>query len=303
MKLYKTLIGILGLFLSSSLYANDHQYTTESEQLLEQLQGNIKGTLLAVAENEKKAGYDMANFRFSVEFPPQQMTNLGLILDVDRSAEGYKVLSVTPGSTADKLAIKSGDKILAINDVKINKANNEKTISQLNQLVAGEQIKLALNTNGNYKELSTKIAGQYIPGVKLEIGSQALAKMDTKTAKISSAVKGCGQVTVFFDPPQAREIYPAVFNKIGKNHGIRNWHSFRLPVGKHTIYLHEHIYDTKYLLRRIGRQKAKPIEIDVKANTSYHLGAKFIRANRFKTAKGRHWEPVVWKTSESNCKL
>ncbi len=303
MKLYKMIIGMWALFLCGSPYAENQQFTPESEQLLNQLRGNIKGTLLAVAENEKRAGHNMVDFHFSMELPPQQMTNLGLILDVDSSANGYKVLSVTPGSTAEKLAIKSGDRILAINDVKINEVNSGDAIHQLNQLVAGQQIKLALQTNGNYKELSTKIAGQYIPGIRLEIGSQSLAGIETETAEPGSSAEACGEVTVFFKPPQAREIYPAVFNKIDDKHAVRNWHNYRLPVGKHIIYLHEHINDTKNLLRRIGRQKAKPIEIEIKANTRYHLGAKFIRANRFKTLKGRHWEPVIWKTSKAACSL
>jgi len=301
MKLYQPLIGLLALSLCGSPYAEDHQYTPESEQLLEQLQGNIKGTLLAVAENEKRAGYDMADFRFSVEIPPQQMTNLGLILDVDHSAEGYKVLSVTPGSTADKLAIKSGDQILAINDVKIDDTDDKNAIKQLNQLVAGDQIKLALNNNGNYKEFSTTITGQYIPGVKLEIGSQSA--VEGAMVKQEEDSQACGEVSIFFLPPVTKNLYSASISKIDDNYLKRDYASFRLPVGKHTIYLHERIDDPVFPVRNRGFNRAKTIEIDVKENITYHLGAKFIRKYRLNGSSGRHWNPVVWKTSEKVCNL
>jgi hypothetical protein len=80
--------------------------------------------------------------------------------------------------------------------------------------------------------------------------------------------------------------------------------SFRLSPGKHTVYLHEMIADSMFTRRSRSLQTAKTLEIDVKANTTYYLAAKFIRKNRSEQRNGGYWEPVVWKTLEnSTCKL
>lgn len=301
MKLTKIFTLIIGVGILSSTHAAEQVYTAESEELLNQLQNNIKGTLLAVAENENRVGRSMSKFHYSLDLPPQQMTNLGLILNVDDSSSGYQVLSVTPGSTADQLAIKSGDQVLAINDIEINQRTNNKAIHQLNELVAGQQLKLALNTNGHYKEVSAKITGQYMPGIRLEIGSQPILKVAANDSVDKSG--GCGMVSIFFQPPAARNLYSATIHKIDDDHLKRDRPNFRLPVGKHTIYLHEQINDTMFHVRRPSINKSKPIEIDVKLNTTYYLAAKFLRQYRNNSSKGKYWEPVVWKTSEGECKL
>jgi len=305
MKISITIISVLFIFLSRPLFSEGNPYTDESEALLAQLEGNIKRTLQIVAQNEQSAGKDMSEFYFSLDFPPQQVTSIGLVLDVDGAAKGYKVLSVTPGSTADKLAIKSGDQVLAINDIEINEENHQKAIQQLNQMVAGQDLKLSYRSGGNLKDISIKITGQYMPSIKLEIGSQSSGNSTIEsTEKLTEDnSQACGKVTYFFQPPINQDLYPVSINKIDDDHRKRNWHSYRLPIGKHTIYLLEYINDPGFPVRRVGRQRAKPIEIDIKANTTYYLGAKFNRRYRLSASKGKHWDPVVWKTVERECKL
>lgn len=296
MNLCKLIFVVLGLAISTPSLAEDQAYTNESDKLLNQLRSNIKGTLLAVAESENRAGRNMANFHFSLDMPPQQMTNLGLTLNVENSTNGYQVLSVTPGSTADRLAIKSGDQVLAINDIEIDRETGEMAIQQLNKMVAGQQLKLGLNSGGSYKEVSAKISGQYMPGIRLEIGTQSSVEAATNNSDKDG--DACGTVSIFFQPPASRDLYSATIHKIDSDHLKRDRNHFRLPIGKHTIYLHEQINDSMFPVRRPSINKAKPIEIDIKLNTTYHLGAKFVRKYRLNSSKGKHWEPVVWKTTE-----
>jgi hypothetical protein len=109
----------------------------------------------------------------------------------------------------------------------------------------------------------------------------------------------------FFNPPEAKEIYPASFYKIDDGYLNKDKKSFKLPVGKHTISLHEYITDKNFNRKGRGRgvRKAKSIEIDVKENATYYLGAKFNRKNKLKRSKDEYWTPIVWKISNKECKL
>lgn len=301
MKLYQSIIISLGLMLSTSFHttADVQQYTPESAVLLNQLEGKIKGTLLAVAENENRVGNSMTGFHFSLNLPAQQISNLGLILDVDNSSNGYEVLSVTPGSTAASLAIKGGDRVLAINDIKINASSNGDVVRRLHDLRPGEELKIALLSDGIDKEVTTRVAGQYIPEIKMEIGSDS-----TESAAASTSdPDACGEISIFFPPNYTEDLHPVSFFKINGDHKKSNRVNFRLPVGKSTIYLHEYINDPFLKRRTKSIQRAKPIEIDIKANTTYYLAAKFLPKKNTKIFREEYWKPVVWKTAEVACKL
>ncbi|WP_168204201.1 PDZ domain-containing protein [Aliikangiella coralliicola] len=292
------------------------EFTPESQLLLNQLEGQIKGTVLAITENERKAGRNIDDFYFAIELPAQQQASLGMVLDVENVEQGYSVLSVAPGSLAEKININRGDKIVAINDIEVEATSSNAALEQLQQLTPGQELRLAFNRNGNIKQAVVEMAGDYIPGIKLEIGSQPVFK----TALLSEAgddsennsqnaddksmldENACGEVSVFFRPPETKDIYPAFINTIDDRGVIRTRHSFRLSPGKHIIKLHELITDP-FLRRTRGMQKAKPIEIDVKPNMTYYLGAKFIRAKRSRVFKELYWEPVIWRTSERECEL
>jgi len=309
MKLIKFFVAVVSVILSISVQANSEtkQYTTESTKLLSQLQEQIRVTLLAVSNNERIAGKNMYDFHYLFSLPAQEVTYLGLILELDNADNGYEVLSVTPGSTADKLAIKSREHILKINDLTINNSTAESSLRLLNDLKPGEVLNLTVKSKKGERELTTKLTGQFIPKISLEIGSDnKMAAMETASLNSNNTASGvCGKVSAFFNPPEAKEIYPASFYKIDDGHLNKNRNSFKLPVGKHTISLHEHIDDKNFSKKGRGRgyRKDKSIEIDVKENTTYYIGAKFIRKNKLKILKDEYWTPIVWKVSNKECSL
>jgi hypothetical protein len=111
----------------------------------------------------------------------------------------------------------------------------------------------------------------------------------------------CGEISIFFNPPLANDIFPATINQIDDEKLKRNRHSYRLKPGKHIIKLHRNFSDPSITGRSVGIDKSKALEINVEANTSYHLGAKYIRKNKNKTFKEKFWEPVVWKKTKKSC--
>jgi hypothetical protein len=309
MKLIKFFVAVVSVILSISVQANSEtkQYTSESTKLLSQLQEQIRATLLAVSNNEKIAGKSMHDFHYLFSLPAQEITYLGLILELDNADNGYEVLSVTPGSTADKLAIKSRDHILKINDLTINNSTAESSLRLLNDLKPGDLLNLTVKSKKGERKLTTKLIGQFMPKISLEIGSDnKLAAIETASLNSNNMSSGvCGKVSVFFNPPAAKEIYPALFYKIDDGYLNKNKKSFKLPVGKHTISLHEYIDDKNFNRKGRGRgvRKDKSIEIDVKENTTYYIGAKFNRKNKLKRVEDEYWTPIVWKESNRECNL
>lgn len=303
MKLTKLFMAVAGVTLSISALAMSEvkQYTPESTKLLSELQQQIRATLLAVSDNERSAGESMHDFHYSFSIPAQELTHLGLVLDLDNGNNGYEVLSVTPGSAADDLGIKSKDRVLEINGVKVASSTTESTVQLLNNLKPGDTLKLTVKSKEGKQELTSKLTGQYIPEMRLELGSDdSFVSMGAGgMGSANKTNKGCGIVSISTGPPKARDIYRASIQKVDKDHLKRDRSSYKLPVGKHTILLHEYI-DMKNLTVRV-RSRAKPLEIEVKSNTTYHLGAKFDRDNALKMHDGAYWYPVVWKTSQQKC--
>lgn len=305
MKLTNFFVALASLTLSLSVLAvsESKQYTSESTNLLSQLQEQIRVTLLAVSNNERRAGKSMHDFHYLFSVPAQEITYLGLILELDNANDGYEVLSVTPGSAADKLAIKSKDHILKINDITINNSTTESAVRFLNDLKPGDILNLTVKSKEGQRKLTTELIGQYVPKINLELGSDnSLVSMETGGLdSVNKSSEVCGKVSIYPVTPEARDIYPATIHKINDDHLKRNRNSFKLSVGKHIIFLHEHIgVKNLYNKGRISR-KAKSIEIDVKEHTTYHIGAKFNQNKKFKTHNGEYWTPTVWKKSNQKC--
>jgi len=289
-------------YFSAYAEPEKQEFTPESKELLLKMEQEMIGTLLTISENERIAGNDMSNFYYSIDLPAQQHIQLGLVLDTESPQEGYKVLSVTPNGIADQLAISTGDKIIEINGVTINAENNKQTIEQLKNAVFGRDLSLVVNSQGINKTFSTQLTSNYIPEIKIEIGSQMkVANKSVKTVQDDDI--SCGEISLFFNPPAARGIYPAYIYSLDNRTNIpASKKSFKLKPGKHTIYLHELISDVD-VRRSKGRNKAKGLIIDVKPNMSYKIGAKFNRNKRFKVHNQEYWQPVVWSTLDKECSI
>lgn len=124
-----------------------------------------------------------------------------------------------------------------------------------------------------------------------------------------SAQTTCGYVSATSKPPLSEGIYPADIVRIdGKDVPKRALNRYPLSVGKHQIALQEQVASTPRgytLLRKLGNKATavvlKIIEIDVKANTSYQLGAKLDKTKIDRKQPDAFWEPVVWREGAAEC--
>ena len=280
------------------------QTTPESEALIDDMVKQIVSTMSAVADAEKKAGNDISKLHIELDIPSTKSPNLGLVLDVN-DAQGYRVLSVSPGSLADTLQITQGDLVTAINGINTKDDSQSLAFLELENTLPGDKIALQLNKRGKISVVETIVEGQYTPSIKLEIGDTSIATdNDAEQTRIELDETSCGKVSVFFKPPFTQNLHYAYITQINERNVNTNRESFRLPPGKHMVYLHELIEDSMFTRRSRSLQQAKTLEIDVEADTTYYLAAKFIRENRSEQRNGGYWQPVVWKTREnSTCRL
>ena len=121
--------------------------------------------------------------------------------------------------------------------------------------------------------------------------------------KAKSVNNSCGLVTVYKTPPKTKNIHFASVNSIDGEVVTSGTQTFALTPGKHIIKVVEQIRENSLTRRRGEMKNYKFIEVNIEANHKYDLGAKFIRKNRSKLKTGEYWQPVVWKTSESECNL
>jgi hypothetical protein len=310
-------ILIFGLCLLSS-FAQSTQTSPESEMLIDGLVKQITSTMLAVAEAEKKAGNDIRNLYVEIDIPGTQSSNLGLVLDTD-DKQGFRILSVTPGSLADSLNFKQGDLVTSINGVDTTFKAEPTAFAELENTLPGDTLRIGLNRQGALSVIEAIVTGQYTPPIKIELGSQSLNNASQNSTMTGRALTGgladageqgnidklaCGSVSVFFRPPITQRLYNAYIIKIGERSVLRNRSSFRLPPGKHTFYVHELIDDPLLTRRSRAPQRPKAIEIDIAANTTYYLAAKFNIDKRTQEKGGDYWDPIVWKVMDDRpCEL
>jgi len=108
-----------------------------------------------------------------VTLPSQNSSKLGLVLDFSNAENGFKVLSVIPGSYADTLLIKKNDHIVKVNDKHIDTFNKD-TLKNLFQH-SDNITKIAFISAGILHESNVSIKAIYLPEVNLALGQNQLS--------------------------------------------------------------------------------------------------------------------------------
>ncbi|WP_417361964.1 PDZ domain-containing protein [Gallaecimonas pentaromativorans] len=223
-----------------------------------------------------------------LEEPARRFYDWGAVMNKD-----FEVVAVTPGSDAAQMGIQKGDKVLSVNGKLTNRRELKDVLAQLNDLENGAALSVQVQRGKEKSSFSTEVHVKVIPAWRLEIQPKAA------TAAVDPGQ--CGRVSVFFTPPQARDLYPAYVNSIDGKGVLRTIDSFELSPGRHTIALHELITDYRLSHRGMGMENAKLLTIDVEPNKVYYMAAKFLPENRFKTYKSQFWEPVMWRVADKAC--
>lgn len=258
----------------------------------------IDALLLRLAESGQLPLADGGDF--VLDRPERTRHELGAVVDVrGDGAPGLPVLAVTPGSAAERVGLRVGDRLLAINGHRFaaGQAAGEAFRTALG--ARDGAIELRVGRGGRELSLSGAADTVVIPAYTLTLHAPAMA----------AASDGCGRISTFDAAPRAQQIHPAVLIAIdGRLPGPTGSDSFRLTAGRHVLTVAEAIDARQftavqqYQRDRGARDRYKTFEIDVKPDTTYRLGARLITERRGDIADNAYWEPVLYGQFQERCR-
>lgn len=221
------------------------------------------------------------------------LATFGAIVDT-RSAdpEGLRVMAVTPGSTADTMGVRAGDRLLGVNGVDVTAAGNV-SASLRNALSSSRQVRLDVDRGGNTLSLSGTMAAS------------------------APVLAGCGYVTSQGPTPSVtQDIHPVEITQIdGKSTPLKPLNRHRLGAGTHALVVRELIPPTQFTNVQ-NRDRArehrfqrgsfyKTLLVDIAPDTRYSVGARLVlgrgQAGKQDIIDKSYWEPVVWRESREPC--
>ena len=119
----------------------------------------------------------------------------------------------------------------------------------------------------------------------------------------------CGYISASSKPPISDNVFEAEIRKIdGEDLPKRAKNRYRLSAGRHVIAIQERIADnpkgyTK--LRKLGNKSVplvyKLMEIEIKPDTTYQIGAQLFPDRIDPEAPNDFWEPTVWRQTITEC--
>jgi hypothetical protein len=261
-----------------------------------------------------------------VDAPAQKVSNLGLLVDSKNSgSDGLRVLAVTPGGNAERIGLRAGDTLVALNGTSLAAADGAGTLRRtVDTLPDGGRLDFDVRRDGHTQSLGGASASMYLPAMHLSVGSgTALASnvdagsaaplaapgsSSYRAANPPAAVDGCGRISDFDVAPRAQELHAARIITIdGVTPGPSGSKSYRVPAGQHVVRVGEKI-ESRYLSFNDRQRNAplqggyKEVTVDVAPNTTYLIAARLNKDQRDNPINGAYWDPVMWKDVPETCR-
>lgn len=307
------LAAVVFAALGSSLaWAQEGAPTPVEQRLHEEMQTLLVRMVESGALQPESQGVSLAA-------PASRQPDFGAILDVRHRAAadtGLPVLGVTPGSSAAKLGIQPGDRLLALNGSPLTGLGADVN----GRAVAAHALREGLLANSNGIELSVArgdgvqvlrgtVDVVQLPPYRLELGA-AIANASLVSTGGGDGVSSCGRISVFDIAPRRQQLYKAVLIAVdGKLPGPASSEVFRLQPGRHVLRVAEAIdpvqFDSLQRLtrdRHRGGEHYKELEIDVQPGVTYRLAARFNYDQRNSIRDGAYWDPVIWTEVAEPCR-
>jgi len=254
-----------------------------------------------------------------IDAPPQKVSNLGLLVDSKGgAADGLHVLAVTPGGNAERMGLRAGDVLLALNGTPLASAATLR--NTVDTLPDGGRLDFSVRRDGHAQTMGGASASMVLPAMHLSIGNgTALASNAGANAASSPAEgyngaspvnsgSGCGRISDFDVAPSGQGLHEATIiaidNKAPGPHGSK---AYMISAGAHVLKISEHI-PSRYFSFNDRQRNAqvgggyKMISVDVAPDTTYFVAARLNEDQRDNPAHGAYWDPVVWKEVAESCR-
>lgn len=310
----RSLFAALLLSLPAAAFA-------ESAPVEQRLGEEVQLALVRLIEAGAFADKSSEEIAFTLDEPARRVNNLGLLVDsasAERAREGLRVLGVTPRGAAQRMGIRAGDRIVAVNGTQLiglgaDPAGHAQAASVMRGLVDaladGATLEFSLLREEKPLNLRGALSSVILPPIHLKVGRDELLASTATTSRREAADaggKGCGRLNDFDVAPRQRDLYGAKLLSIdGTSTGPAGVSQFRVTAGTHVLKLRELIPGKVY--RRMNPTRlgdgpeVKTLTVTVKADTTYYLAAKFNEEARNSRVSGEYWDPVVWREVPDEC--
>lgn len=260
----------------------------------------------------------------SLDEPARRVTSLGALVDstsAQSARDGLHVLGATPGSNADRLGLRPGDVIVAVNgtslrDLGADQQGRALAATTLKTVVDGlpddATLQFAVLRGGNPVTLSGPLDPVYLPAMHVELGG-AVASADVHPADTiasgapaaAASTDGCGRISMFDVAPRGEHLYGVRILLIdGNTPGPLGTPAFRVTAGEHHLLVAENI-PTQQLgvgeFATFRRQTNKPLTVNVKPGTTAMVAAQLHPGKTTQLNNGGYWDPVVWREVPEAC--
>jgi hypothetical protein len=258
-----------------------------------------------------------------IDAPPQKVSNLGLLVDSKGgAADGLHVLAVTPGGNAERMGLRAGDVLIALNGTPLASNDGAATLrNTVDTLPDGGRLDFNVRRDGRTQSMDGASASMVLPAMHLSIGNgTALASNAGANAAASSPAGGynggssanggseCGRLSDFDVAPSGQGLHAATIisidNKAPGPHGSK---AYMIGAGAHVLKISEHI-PSRYFSFNDRQRNAqvgggyKTLSVDVASDTTYFVAARLNEDQRDNPAHGAYWDPVVWKQVPESCR-
>lgn len=250
--------------------------------------------------------------------PAQRVMNLGLLVDsasADRARDGLRVLGATPGSIAERLGVRPGDVIVAVNGIALRGLGADAdghalAAATLRNTVEAlpDQAPLQLDVlrAGDAVALSAPVHSVYLPALRMELGAAALAGADNAGGNAGANVgSGCGRISTWDVAPPSEHLYHANIILIdGVSPGPSGGETWRVSAGTHRLLVGEDIPIRQFGTGEIAslrRDTHKELVVTIKPGTTARVAAQLHLDKASDVLKGGYWDPVVWREVPESC--
>ncbi|MDN5780429.1 MAG: PDZ domain-containing protein [Luteimonas sp.] len=265
-----------------------------------QVEAEVDAALLHLAERGALGRFDQP---LTISRPARVRYELGAVVDVRKpDPRGLEVLAITPDGAAARMGLKAGDRLLAINDRRLDGATAANVLVDAVRDSDGAVQLLAARGKSRI-ELSGHADTAAVPAYQLTIGEPA-----------PGAATGCGYVSYSATPPGSQGLFETLITRVdGRSTPPAGINLLRVPAGRHVLTVQELIPEHRLsasqnlqrgLMRRQLMARAyKPLVVDVRPDTDYRIGARLHkdRLDRESVRANEYWEPVVWEQRAIRC--
>ena len=290
----------------------------------EPVREELRRVLLRLIESGEFGATAPQDIAFTLDAPAQRTSNLGIVVDsasAARAADGLHVIAVSPGSAAQRMGVRAGDVITAVNGEALQGLGGDsvghalaaqRLRERVDALADGAPLRLAVRREGRGVELAGVASSVTLPPIHLSVGrDELLASLDgggrsRREPAAGATAAGCGFVNVFDVAPRAQKVHAVRLLSIdGRVAGPEGRTNFRVDAGHHELEVAEDI-ERPYLSigsrqRAVGRS-VKTLSIDIRPDTVYYVGAQLHPEHRTEWKDGAYWDPVVWKETPGECR-